>query len=548
MPSLHVLQGPGQGQRVDLEAEEVVLGRSPECQVVIPPTSVSRQHARIVRSHGTFFIEDMRSRNGTKVNEQLVSARVELKNGDRIQICDFVALFYDGEHPLPAPSGTDSVMEEATPTSSSGVRSAQTHSSSVFLEIQSAEKLKLILQASNSLRNTLELDQLLPKIADCVLPLFPQAERCFVLTPDEFGKPRLGAVRAKREQDAFIRFNAADALQCLESGQASLSEETRSAAAGRKSAELLVYSSMNVPFCAADGTVLGVLQAVGEPNTRRFNEEDLLLLRGVADQASIALENARLHAELLEREQLELDLELAGQVQRSILPEHLPTVPGYEFFAHYHAALQIGGDYYDFVPLAQQRLAITIGDVAGKGLPAALLMTKLSSDTRYCLLAEADVGAAIGRLNNLLCPHTRRTDRFVTLAVAVLDPAQHSITLTSAAHLAPLLYRRAAGRLEAVAAFEVDGLPLGLERGQSYHTSQFDLQPGDSLLFFTDGVTEAVNVEGKQFRLDGIYEAVRGGGPFTPASLGDRVIKSVQRHAAGRGQHDDITLVCFGRL
>src|SRR5205807_2918530 len=137
---------------------------------------------------------------------------------------------------------------------------------------------------------------------------------------------------------------------------------------------------------------------------KKFTQEDLALLMAVVGQASIALENARLHEDLLARERLRRDLELAQQVQLSFLPQQKPEVPGYQFYAYYEPAQEVGGDYYDFIPLPpkQRRLAVVLGDAAGKGVPAALLMAKLSSDAPSSLLSQADSAAAVATLNKLV--------------------------------------------------------------------------------------------------------------------------------------------------
>src|SRR5262249_20063285 len=153
--------------------------------------------------------------------------------------------------------------------------------------------------------------------------------------------------------------------------------------------------------------------------TNRFTTPDLKLLVGLANQASIALQNALRYQEMQTREQIERDLELAAQVQRSILPDRTPEFPGYLFFTHYASALEVGGDYFDFIPLPGQRLAVTLGDVAGKSVPAAILMARLSAEVRSCLLTQTDPAAALIQLNSMLYSNLRRTDRWITLAVAL---------------------------------------------------------------------------------------------------------------------------------
>jgi sigma-B regulation protein RsbU (phosphoserine phosphatase) len=258
----------------------------------------------------------------------------------------------------------------------------------------------------------------------------------------------------------------------------------------------------------------------------------------------IELEEYSRHLELA-RERLKLDLELAREVQRGFLPLRLPEVPGYEFFAYYESAYEIGGDYYDFIPLPRQRLAVLLGDVAGKGVVAALLMAKLSADARFCVLTEPDPAAAVTRLNSLMA-QSGLADRFVTLVAAILDPASHTVTLVNAGHPSPLIYRRAARIVEEAIGNDVTGLPLGVQDDSVYASCQIHLEPGDSILAFTDGVTEAMDVNNLPLQTKGIHAAVQGKA-HSPRALGERVVKVVKQFAAGSSQHDDIALVGFGR-
>ena len=258
----------------------------------------------------------------------------------------------------------------------------------------------------------------------------------------------------------------------------------------------------------------------------------------------IELEEYSRHLELA-RERLKLDLELARGVQRGFLPQRLPEVPGYEFFAHYESAYEIGGDYYDFIPLPRQCVAVVLGDVAGKGVVAALLMAKLSADARFCVLTEPDPAIAVTKLNALICK-SGIGDRFVTLVAAILDATTHTVTLVNAGHPSPLIYRRAARALGDATSVEVAGLPLGVLDGLVYASCQVRLEPGDSILAFTDGVTEAMDVNNVEFQAQGIHAALQGQ-VYAPQALGQRVVTVVKQFATGRSQHDDIALVGFGR-
>ena len=256
------------------------------------------------------------------------------------------------------------------------------------------------------------------------------------------------------------------------------------------------------------------------------------------------LEEYSRHLELA-RERLKFDLELARGVQRSFLPLRMLDVPGYEFFAHYESAHEISGDYYDFILLPHGRVAILLGDVAGKGVAAALLMAKLSANAKYCMLTEPDPATAITKLNALMID-SGLADRFVTLVAAVLDPAHHTVTLVNAGHPPPLIYHRDTRTVVEAIGNEETGLPLGVLDDYQYPSCQVGLQPGDSILAFTDGVTEATDMLDCQLQMQGLYAAVQREA-YPTRELGEQVVKVVKQFAAGRSQFDGIALVGFGR-
>jgi serine phosphatase RsbU (regulator of sigma subunit) len=554
MAHLIIRKGANLGQRLPLAKDTIILGRSPDCDIPIPSPSISRQHARLLFVQDRWYIEDMLSRNGTFVNGQAIATRTELKKNDRIRICDFEAIFNDSISAPSLPPNMATAVAEAEAEevqSSSTLTSIATHGSKVF-ESQPLENLRLILQIGNRLSTTLELDQLLPKIADNLLQVFKQADRCFVVFQDETnGNLIQEFIRTRNPDDErSARFSRNLVRQCLDTQQAFLSEDLMrdKRAFSQTIADARMRSVMCAPFCTTDDYSIGAIQLDTLDQAKRFTAQDLKLLTGLANQSAIALQNARLYQEMQEREQVERDLELAAQVQRSILPERLPQFPGYQFFTYYSSALAVGGDYFDFIPLPQQRLAITLGDVAGKSVPAAILMAKLSSDVRSCLLTETEPATAITKLNSMLYRNLRQTDRLVTLAVTVLDIASHSVTLVNAGHCIPLLYRHSEGKLKEAVVTELGGAPLGVVECPGYASSQVELNPGDSLLLFTDGVPDARNAADRPFRVQGILNAVQSPGPHNPQVLGDLIVKAVERHAAGRSQYDDITLLTFGRL
>jgi serine phosphatase RsbU (regulator of sigma subunit) len=292
------------------------------------------------------------------------------------------------------------------------------------------------------------------------------------------------------------------------------------------------------------GTVLGVLQIDTLDQRSRFQPADLDVLAGVAFQAAFAIENAQLHEVALKKQAFERDLDLAHKVQQGFLPDESPEIKGYEFFDFYEAANQIGGDYYDYVPLPGDRTAIVLGDVAGKGMPAALLMAKLSAEVRFSLAGGGTPADGINRLNAAFSRGDWE-DRFVTLVGVTLDPVRHEATVVNAGHMSPYV-RHADGKLEKVGE-DTKGMPLGVASGIEYEQTTVKLSPGDVLTIFTDGITEAMDAKNALYgheRLEKQIIAAKGGA----MAAGKTILDDVNRFVGNRAQSDDRCLICFGRV
>ncbi len=555
MPALILIKSPGgadTGKRYPLDGDALVIGRDDDqCQIVIANSAVSRRHAAIKRSHGTFFLEDLNSRNHTYLNNAKVTAPVPLKSEDRIKICDFLFRFHDeraaglGAEP---DDDADEGMTTVQHTHTAGKGAAQQ-----FLEVQPSERLRALLDVSTALARTLDLGQLLTQIADTLVGVFRQADRCFVIMLDEAGRMVPRVVKSRRGGVEDARFSRTIVRKCLTSGQSYLSEDASAdanLAPAQSIAEFRIRSVMCAPLVTSDGQQLGALQLDTQDVGKKFKEDDLKLLTIVANLATVSVEKAQAHLALVEREKERREIEVARKVQVGFLPKTFPELAGYEFFAFYSPAMSVGGDYYDFIALPQGRVAVVLGDVAGKGVAAALLMAKLSAEVRFSMLTEADPARAVSLLNDLLI-RGGIGDRFVTLALLVIDPAAGEIVVVNAGHINPVCVRGGGGDLAEVITNDESGPPLGIVAGMAYRAKACRLDLGETLVVFTDGVTDAESPAGTRFLLDGIRLALRTedavGEDYRPSRVGDRVIRAVQKHADGRAQSDDIALVCFGR-
>ena len=305
-----------------------------------------------------------------------------------------------------------------------------------------------------------------------------------------------------------------------------------------------IHSMICAPLVAGEGDALGVIQLDALDPVNRFRQEDLDVLASVASQAAFAIENAQLHEAAMHDQALRRELAVAHEVQRGFLPAAAPHIAGYDFFEFYQPANQLGGDYYDYIELPGGRLAVVVADVSGKGISAALLMAKLSAETRFCLASEPQPAAAISRLNRAFC-ESGGEDRFVTMVVTVLDPRRHEVRIVNAGHLPPL-WCRGPGSVVPVAANET-GLPLGVEPDVDYAQCVLSLEPGDSLVFYTDGITEAMNDSDQLYGFQRLLTLLAADVQSVNL-LGRRVLDDVKRFVGARTQSDDMCLTCFGRV
>jgi serine phosphatase RsbU (regulator of sigma subunit)/pSer/pThr/pTyr-binding forkhead associated (FHA) protein len=567
MAFLKRADGETTGQIIELKHDRVLIGRSPEhCHIVLDPNGVSRRHAEIYRKGDDYFLADLNSRNTTKVNNLKIIPGIDhrLQAGDRINICDVEFLFYPR---LPSDGssrerGDEMVVTEAEAEDDPYLLTLDaSRSSALASQVKPELKLKAILEIARNLSSELTIDAVAPKILDSLMELFPQAERLFLIMVDQ-DTNRLVRKAFKYRPSRRAHFSSVvppDEIpmsisrsivnHVIGQKRAILSQDAstdKNLPTSASIADLKIRSVMCAPLVTPDGQALGIIQ-LDTSDRKQFHQEDLDVLAAVAGQAAIAIQNASLHESLLERERLDRDLKLAEQIQKRFLPQSVPSIPGYQFFAHYDPAYEVGGDYYDFAPLPANRLAIALGDVSGKGISAALMMAKFSGDTRYCILTETSPAAAANELNSLLAS-AGIEEKFITLSLSVLDYQKHRLTIASAGHL-PIAIRRRDGTVEEFGE-EVAGFPLGIVHDADYRQVEIDLNPGDVAVVYSDGVPDSRNLREELYdtrenrRLIRRIAETSGG----PEAVGRAILQDIREFSTGHMQVDDITLICFGPL
>jgi sigma-B regulation protein RsbU (phosphoserine phosphatase) len=300
-----------------------------------------------------------------------------------------------------------------------------------------------------------------------------------------------------------------------------------------------------------EGNARGLL-AAGDKESRRgvgpFPPVDRRTLGLFANQAAIALENARLHLQALEKERLESEMQLAGDIQRRILPREAPAVSGYELIGWNRPARQIGGDYYDLFERQDGRIEVVVGDVSGKGMPAALMVSTLHS-ALHLLLDQAGFGPPLLELLNRHVLESTTANKFITLMLAELEPASGRLTYMNAGHNPGLLLHAAPG---AEGGFEVEelgssGLPIGVLPGSRFQARIVTLAPGDLLCLYTDGITEAESPAEEEFGTRRLLELLRAQGTQPLPAVLEAVKAATGTFSAGLPQGDDQTVVLLRR-
>jgi sigma-B regulation protein RsbU (phosphoserine phosphatase) len=562
---LQAINGPQAGKRYELKGDKCVLGRHPDCQIQIEVGAVSRNHCQLIRDGNSFALEDLGSRNGTFLNDESnkIEGRRPLRPGDQIRVCEVSFSFGSDATGAISPASTDSIpkmidgaglgaflADDETHQPSSTIMSKLDVSSSsrggVHIAASAEVKLAALVEITQSLGRVLALDEVLPQVLKSLFKIFVQADRGFIVlqTADNKLVPRWVRVRREDVNDT-LRISRTIIRHVMESKEAILSADAASDERFEMSqsiADFRIRSMMCAPLLDSEGNAFGALQIDTLDQRHRFTKEDLELLVSTASQAAIAIQNAQLHEAALRQRELARDMQLAHEVQHGFLPEKPPELPGYAFFDYYQPMDQIGGDYFDYIPLPDGRLAILVADVVGHGVAAALLMAKLSGEARSSLYSESKPAAAVTRLNERLC--ALNIERFVTMILVVLDPREHRATIVNAGHMAPL-HRRSDGTIDEPGT-SIAGLPLVITDALPYEQTEIEIGRGEVLTLFTDGINESIDASGAQFSIDRLRDHVRKlAGP--PDKLGQTIIDDVHKFLGKAPQNDDMCLVCFGR-
>ncbi len=569
MPSLVFLAGPIAGRRFKLGEGEYVIGRRSDCQVFVPDMRVSRQHARLFKDGEVWTLEDLGSNNGTYVNGVRVKHSTNLRHDDEIAIANnrirveareltpepqtpgggAVTIVNVGEMPL-LRGREDMGSGGRMPLISSGMINISDQRAVRLIE----RKLDALTEVLHATASSDTGEALLQKVVEALLQLFPQADDVGVLVEDE----RSGELRVQcqRHREHLVRaVEHAEPEETKTQSQAGhlrvpgtiiqhVISDHRSVLLGRAGegasddAGETVGNRMGAPL-VYHGAHYGVVYV--ESKTIGFRQEDVDLLQTIATQVGLAMHATRVAAQLAKRDQLDRDLRMARQIQRSLLPASVPQIVGLDFAVHYEPAYQIGGDFYDFIWHDPSHLGVAVGDVAGKAISAALYMARLTSELRS-RAAIAKTPARLLRRVNQEIVGLGDDGMFATLVYCIYDLETRTLVFTNAGHCVPLLRR--GDRVFPLQAERAHTPPLGVTPELDAGEARVQLLPGDMLLMVSDGILEARDARGNEYGLSRLSRRMR-----TARGSAEEVVKSIladiDAHAADQAQGDDMTIVAM---
>lgn len=543
-----LISGPeGLSKTVDLRKDALSLGRSADNDLAYPEDPwLSRYHLCFERHDNSWFVRDCNSRNGTVVNTANVTMPHRLRAGDRIYAGHLTIEVRDRardhNHDIISfvPQSEEKSTREATiVTSLDRVlgKAAKPGAPQGPATLSSARGVRALIRAGQELAGHQPLHELFQAIMNLALSAV-EAKRGVILTLE---KGEL-VVRASCGEGFSISTSVRDRVIREKCSLVISDAQVDDALREQKSIVLhSVRSMMAVPLQTGD-RVIGLIYVDNGIVLRPFSQEDLDLLTVMANVAAIRIEHARLTTVEQAEKVMESELAQASEIQQSLLPPKPPQIPGYDLAGYNLPCRTVGGDYYDFLSYKDGRLGIVVGDVSGKGLPAALLMSSLQARVQMLMETAPDPASAVTTLNRNLAERAL-PGRFITFFYGLLDPATGTLEYSNAGHNYPLLLR-ANGDVEELPGSEI---VMGLFPSTTYKLRTAKLDHGDMLALYSDGVTEACNPDGDELGEQGLAKFLSERWKNTCAEMVGGLADYVRNWCSSTSFADDFTIVLARR-
>lgn len=532
--------------RFELDEGKHVLGRAVDCDVVLPESSVSRRHAELEYATGRARVRDLGSHNGTLVNGTACDGWRNVGPGDQVALgravfslggnLDSQALMtIVGDHQS---NGVAITWQEATGRESRIGASSRRAG-------KRAELFTVLAEAGSLLVTPGAPEQLFEPILDLVDAAVMPERALIALLEDGSGEPHVRASRVRGGGQApNLMLSRTVINRVLGERVSFLIEDAQHDVAFQSQMSIVsqgVRTAMAAPLFDNEN-VIGLLYADSADSHDRYTTDELKAFTLLANCVAVALTHARYHTMEAEKQRLEGELGAARRIMGNLLPESAPDIPGWELVPHLVSCTEVGGDLYDIFTLPDGRVLVVVGDVAGKGLGAALLVSSLLPLLRGLSGACEDIAALVGRLDAVLFPVTEPV-RYATLFVGVLDPATGRLEYVNAGHNPPCVVR-AGGEVETLAP---TGMPVALVGVGTWGSRTLDLGPGDLLALFTDGIPEAWDASEEEYGDERLLALLRGQRGKGAIAVRDAVLEDLASFVGDAAASDDVTLVLLRR-
>jgi serine phosphatase RsbU (regulator of sigma subunit)/pSer/pThr/pTyr-binding forkhead associated (FHA) protein len=539
VPRLILIEPAGVRREVGISPLPFRIGRQAGNELTLRDSRISRQQAQIVAQDGIFVLEDLGSRHGTFVNGQKVF-RHQLSPKDTIDfgMPDSYRLVYLGEE-----TTLDELLERVEVPAP-----PQTGSRELY-------HLGVLLEVARTLGTGLSLEDVLTVVVDAAIQV-TRTERGVLLLVDSKGELKTSVARDARRstlQPDLLQISSGVLKRVVSSRrelivsdaeedsviqqQASMARLELHTVVAIPLEKLPVIESIDATVSARQGELLGVLYLDSHIPSSAFSDLDRQVLRTLAHEAARVIENAKLFAASRAKARLDHELEIASQIQRQLLPKSFPKLPQLAVMGSTLACLSVGGDCFDVIELGGGRYGFFVGDVSGKGITAALLATLLQGVFYTTAALDIPLEEIVSRVNQYLCERSS-DDRYATLFYGVLDPAGR-LEYVNAGHVPPIIRCRS-GKIEPLGS---GNFPVGMFAEAEYTAASEDLQPGDFLVIYTDGVTESYNLQSEMFGEERLCALLAKFSGETVEELSGAVESGVRMFTEGASQADDITVL-----
>ena len=563
---------------VSFSKHRMTIGRSPRNDIFVNDPFASRVHAEVHRERDNIILVDLDSANGTYINAKKVTEPAILQPGDHIFIgkteIEYVEEdqstveasrdFLTGPHSVDLPSGTimssdkglsanellslievDSRGEEAALKSKPEKAPVAIGGAAVPEAVSQRDMLGIVSKVGIALLPHTSLEETLKMTIELIFDVIP-AERGFLFLKSGENLECKIAIDSHRNAIDMARVRISRSITDAVLGkQASILTSDAMHDPRFQGHESIIISNLRsvlaVPL-SSDKETFGMIY-VDNPFDSRFHEEDLKVITTIASVASIKIEHQQLLEQLFEKNRIEEELKVASEIQMKLLPVSAPKLEGWDIAGISFPCREIGGDYYDFIQNKSiNNLIVVLGDVSGKGIGAALLMSSLHAIVRAQSKAKVTIKETVGEINQYIYENTP-TSKFITLFYSELNPESGVLMYSNAGHNPPMLIHRN-GEMSRL---KVGGIPVGAMPDMVYLEGIISFDPGDVLVIYTDGVTEAVNERGEEFGEALLVKVVQKNIEKTASALRDKIDEALSQFVGNAAPHDDITIVIVKR-